>query len=275
MHSCSPSSGRWDPLGTCSVLKGKAQNALNSSALSLSPLGGDILIQNRPIHGIPTLPLATNRFEQTSPHGSFPAPLPQACSSGRVAVAKCRSQHFTCGQPDSPSGRGGQGPPQGTDKLCPWHTLAEEKHLPKQLRAVSRAHRSLKCPPRPSSHQFPHAHTARAKAPAQRESGKLLLPTSPRRDCPEHGRCHGPHHPSHHPTAQSIQPQILTPSQQPGGLAGVGDGRNTPQKPLLKSIACGHSRWFNLEILQVAQSLPKNPESCWPSSPPPPCPTPL
>lgn len=176
-HLCS---GHWDPLGPCFVLKVEAQNALNSSALSPSPLGGDILIQNRPIRGIPALPLATNRFEQTFPHGSFPAPLPQACSSGGVAVAKCRSQHFTCGQPDSPSGRGGQGPPQGTDKLCPWHTLAEEKHLPKQLRAVSRGHRSLKCPP-PDP---PHTSSPMPTEPGQKHQLRGSLGSSSSQPAP-------------------------------------------------------------------------------------------
>lgn len=101
------------------------QSALNSSALSLSPLGGgDILLLTRPTHGISTLPPAINRPEQTfltwqlSSHPAL-----------GLALAKCRSQHFTCGQPGSPSGRGGQG------QAVPMAHSEEagEKHFPKQL----------------------------------------------------------------------------------------------------------------------------------------------
>lgn len=95
----------------CSILW--TQNALNSSALSLSPVGGDILTPTRPIHAVPTVPLPSVGLSRHSPPGSFPA---QACRVGWL----CQGSPSTSPVPSQAHPQG-QGPPQARDKLCPRH----------------------------------------------------------------------------------------------------------------------------------------------------------
>lgn len=200
-----------------------------------------------------------------SPPGSSPATLPWACSWAGLAVARAGP---------SPS-------PVPSQTLPQWGSGTSSAHGTSWL--VDGKMRKSTFPS--SCELFPGA-TGPWSAPSAPLHTSSPIPTQAGQKHQLRGVWEAPpssQPPQGLPWAWGVSwspwpfppPNSSNPDTLPAARGvGWGDTRDTPQKLLLKSKACGHSRWFNLETLQVAQSLPKNLRAAGPHPSPHPVPPP-